>query len=321
MTISSTPALRTPRALLLAAAIAATMCGASSSCAAQAGTEKDVEEAPTSSAASDNAGPAGIVPVQRGFNASLATASQHDSSGGWSSVLTPNVAFRLNRHFSADAGVPIFTYINIDANVGTKAKPVFVYGAKHGVFGDTALTFHGDASPPWFDYNGTFSLALPSGNTAYGLGAGQVTYNLNNHIERSFSIVSPNIEVGFGDTSALVQRRLRKSYITVGPMAHFQTGASIDLPRHLNFEADVYEELPLAQDLIYSSTGKGKKKVTTSTNVGPAEDNGVLASLDIPLTAHSTLSGFYSRSIRDSDDTAGFSITAFLKPRPAPPPE
>lgn len=311
MKAPSTPALR---ALLLFA----TLLGVSALSVAQTTDEKDVEESIISSASANNEGPAGIVPVQRGLNASLASATQHDSSSGWSSVLTPNVAFRFSRHFSTDIGVPVFTYIHVDANVGTKAKPVYAYSTKHGVLGDAALAFHADASPFGFDYDGTFSLGLPSGNTAYGLSAGQVTYNLNNHIERSFSIFSPNIELGFGDTSALVQRRLKKSFIAVGSLAHFQAGTSVDLPYHMSFEADIYEELPLTKDVIYSTTGKGKKKVTTSTNVGPAEDNGFLASLDIPLTSHSTLSGFYSRSIRDSDDVAGFSITAFLRPRPAP---
>ena len=79
---------------------------------------------------------------------------------------------------------------------------------------------------------------------------------------------------------------------------------------------EAYEELPLTKDLVYSTTGKGKKKVTTSTNEGPAEDNGFLTSLDIPLSPHVTMSGFYDRSLIDHDDTAGFSFTFLLKPLP-----
>jgi hypothetical protein len=84
-----------------------------------------------------------------------------------------------------------------------------------------------------------------------------------------------------------------KSYVAVGPLAHFQAGTSVSLPHDMEFEADAYEELPLATDVVYSTTGKGKKKVTTSTNEDPAEDNGFITSLDIPLTRHVTLSGFY----------------------------
>jgi hypothetical protein len=278
-----------------------------------------VEIGGTSAAATTNdSGPAGIIPVQKGFNASLGTSSQHDSSNGWSSVLNPNVAYRLNKYFSADAGVPMFLYINIDANVGTKAKPVYQYSSKNAVFGDTSLSFHADANAFTVDYNATVSMGLPSGNTDYGLGAGQVTFNINNHFEKSLGMFTPDIEFGYGDTSSLVNQRVLKSYVAVGPMAHFQAGTSMDLPLNMSFEAEAYEELPLANDIVYSTTGKGKKKVTTATNEGPAEDNGFTTSLDIPLAPHVTMSGFYSRSLRDHDDVAGFSFTFLLKAPPKP---
>jgi hypothetical protein len=267
-------------------------------------------------ATTNDSGPTGIIPVARGFNASLGTSSQHDSSNGWSSVLNPNVAYRLNKYFSVDAGAPWYMYINIDADVGTKAKPLYQYSPKKSVFGDTSLSFHADATALTVDYNATVAMGLPSGNTDYGLGAGQVTYNINNHFERSLGIFTPDLELGFGDTSALVNQRVLKDYIAVGPLAHFQAGTSVDLPLRMSFEADAYEELPLAKDLVYSTTGKGKKKVTTSTNLDPAEDNGFTTSLDIPLSRHVTMSGFYSRSLRDHDDVGGFSFTFLLKAPP-----
>ena len=70
------------------------------------------------------------------------------------------------------------------------------------------------------------------------------------------------------------------------------------------------------KNLVYSTTGKGKKKITTATNIDPGEDNGFITSLDIPLTPHLTLSGFYSRSLRDHNDVAGFSFTFLLKAPP-----
>lgn len=272
----------------------------------------------TASATTNDTGPAGIIPEVKGFNASLGTSSQHDSSNGWSSVLTPNIAFRFNRFFSADVGAPIYGYINVYANTGTKAKPVYAYATKHGVIGDTTLSAHAEAHPDLFDYNATVTLGLPSGNTKYGLGAGQVTYNFNNHFEHSLGFFAPDIELGITDSSALVGTRVRKSYVAVGTLAHFQAGGSFELPRHLSFDAEAYEELPLASTTIYSTTGKGKKKVTTATNAGAAEDNGFSSSLDIPLQRHVTLSGFYSRSLRNKIDTAGFSLTFLLRPPPPP---
>ena len=287
---------------------------------AQASQTSDLDELGGLSAAAmtNDSGPAGIIPVVKGFNVSLGTTSQHDSSSGWSSLLTPNVAYRLDRYFSVDAGVAMYMYINIDANVGTKAKPVYLYKTKNNVFGDTALSFHGDASFLTIGYNGTVSMGLPSGNTDYGLGAGQVTYNINNHFEKSLGLFTPDIEFGFGDTSTLVNQRVVKSYVAVGPMAHFQAGTAVDLPWRMSFAADAYEELPLDKNLVYSTTGSGKKKVTTATNTDPAEDNGFITSLDIPLSRHVTMSGFYSRSLRDREDTAGFSFTFLLRPPPRP---
>jgi len=261
----------------------------------------------------NDSGPAGIVPLTRGFNASLGTTSQHDSINGWSSLLTPNVAYRLNRHFSFSAGTPIYIYLDDYENTGTTAKPFYRYVPRNGVFGDTALSFEGDARMRSIGYMGTLFLGFPTGDTAYGLGAGQTTFSFNNHFEKSFFRFTPNIELGAGDTSGLVDRRILKNYIAVGPMAHFQAGMCVDLPWTMSFEADMYEELPMAKNLVYSTTGKGKKKVTTVTNYDPGEDNGFLSSLDIPLSPHVTLSGFYNRSLRDHEDVGGFSLTFLLK--------
>ena len=61
------------------------------------GQASDLDELGGLSAAAmtNDSGPAGIIPATKGFNASLGTSSQHDSSNGWSSLLTPNVAYRL----------------------------------------------------------------------------------------------------------------------------------------------------------------------------------------------------------------------------------
>ncbi len=272
----------------------------------------------TASGSTNDAGPTGIIPFVRGPNLSVGTTSQHDSSDGWSSLLTPDLAWRFDRHFSADVGTPIYTYINVLMTAGTKAKPVYTSAIEHFAPGDTALSGHFEASPSLFDYNGTATLGLPSGSQTDGLGAGQVTYFFNNHFEHSFGIFSPDIELGIGDSSDLVGTRVRRDYTSVGLLAHFQAGTTVALPRNVSFSADAYEGLPLANETLYSTTGKGKKKVTTATTSGVAEDNGFTTSLDIPLNTHSTLSGFYNRSLRSHIDTAGFSITFFLRSPPKP---
>jgi len=277
------------------------------------------EESITSgtAAGASGTGPAGFVPYTHGFNASLGSTSQHDSSNGWSSILTPGVAFRFNSAFSVDASVPIYAYINIDANRGTKAKPVYRLVTKRDVPGDTSLAAHAQAHL-LVDYTGTISLGLPTGNTDFGLGAGQTTYSFNNHLEKSLGLLSPDIEFGIADTSTLTHRRIRRSYTSVGLMAHLQAGAGVDLPHNLSFSADAFEDLPLVRGIVYSTTGRGKKKVTTPTATASSEDNGVNTSLDVPLSHHLTVSGLYSRSLRAHDDVAGFSLTFLLRAPPRP---
>ena len=271
----------------------------------------------TASATTNDTGPAGIIPYVKGYNLSLGTSSEHDSTNGWSSVLTPDLAFRFNRNFSADLSAPIYSYINVLVTGGTAAKPTQSYQTRNGIAGDTSLNGHYEAGFRLLDYNLTATLGLPSGSQTDGLGAGKVTYNFNNHLERSVSIFSPDIELGIGDNSSLVGSRIRKSYTTVGSLAYFQAGTSVDLPHQWGFNANAYEELPLASQIVYSTTGKGKKKKTTATNEGAAEDNGFQTSLDIPLQSHVTLSGFYNRSLRSHIDTAGFAFTFLLKAPPS----
>jgi hypothetical protein len=282
------------------------------------GSASEVFGSRTASATTNDAGPSGIIPFAPGFNASLGTSAQYDSGNGWSTILTPGIAFRFNGLLSANASVPIYASINVEANTGTKSKPVYTATTQHGVPGDASLAVSLAAHPVLLDYNATLSIGLPSGNTAYGLGAGKTTCDFNNHVEKSFGIFSPDIEFGAGTSSNLVRPRVRKTYTSVGALAHFQLGTSIDLPFNLSFEADAYELLPLNSSTVYSGARSGKKKATATSASDSAEDNGFTTSLDIPVTPRATFSSFYDRSIRNADDTVGLSLTLLLKPPPKP---
>lgn len=283
----------------------------------------------TASATTNDAGPVGIVPITPGFNASIGTTSQHDSASGWSSILTPNLAYRFNRHFSANVGVPVYTYINIYGIISRvpatrTAAEVDTYGFRTHKFllGDTDLAGAFEAHPAFFDYNVTTTLGLPTGDDDNGLGAGQVTYNINNHFEKPIgSYFTPDLELGIGDSPNLDDTRVRKSYIDVGTNAHFQLGVNLQLPFNISFSSDAYEDLPLSTQTVTSTTTNGKKGkqlkvVTTTSSKSVGEDNGFINTLDIPLSRHVTLSGFYNRSLRNKIDTGGFSLTFLLRAPP-----
>ena len=289
------------------------------------------EEAGSSSGAAttNDAGPAGIVPFTPGLNASIGTTNQHDSSDGWQSILTPNLAYRFNRHFSANVTVPVYAYINIygvlsskNATKNTPASATYGYKTQKFLLGDTDLVGEFEAHPSVLDYNFTATVGLPSGDDAAGLGAGQVTYSVNNHFEHALNDwIVPDIELGIGDSPNLDDLRARRSYIVVGENAHFQAGLSFAFRRNITFTSDAYEDLPLASQTVTTTTTNGKKgrqlkTVTTTSQKGIGEDNGFLNTLDIPLNGHVTLSGIYNRSLRNKVDTPGFSLTFTLRKTP-----
>jgi len=248
-------------------------------------------------------------PFLRAFDTSLTTSSQHNSSGGWTSIFYPNLVWRLNPHFGVDASVPAYIYLDTFPNISPTTKPIYVRRPEKGAWGDTVLNFEYDTPVHRYTYSGIASLGLPSGNAHYGIGAAQVTYSFNNWAEREIGRFTPNVALGYGNTSSLINQGVLRDYVAVGPTAHFQAGSSFALTRSISFNAAAYEELPLAKNIIYSTSGKGKRAVTTATNVDPGEDNGFLTSLAIPVSGHLIMTGFYSRSLRDHTDIAGFSFT------------
>jgi len=283
----------------------------------------------SSSITTNDAGPNGIVPYARGFNATLVTTSQHDSAGGWASFLTPFFAFRFNRHLSLFTTVPVYSYINIytllSTTPATKTQPAidnYGFRKRNFLLGDTTLSGQYETHFRPFDYNLTATLGMATGDDDNGLGAGQTTYSFNNHFERPLGDrFIPEVELGIGNSPNLVDSRVRKSYIDVGTNAHFQAGLAVLLPYRMTFETQAFEELPLSTQTFTSTTTNGKKgkelkTITTTTSKSVGEDNGFLNTLDIPLNPHLTLSGFYNRSLRNKIDTAGFSLTFLLKAPP-----
>jgi len=241
-------------------------------------------------------GPAEAAAYVKGFNASLVTSSQHDSASRWSSSLTPDVSYAYNSHLGMDFSFPYYPYIDIYIPGGTILKPTSNLTTQNWLIGDAQSSVRFSVSPSFMDYVFTVTGGFPIGNTQYGLSATQYTYNFNNHFDTNVGIFSPEVELGFGDSTSLLKRRAAKANVIIGPLANFTVGTSIQLPRNLNFTVTSVE-----------------------TGTGPAEDNGFETSLDIPLNPHVVLSGFYDRSLRQHEDTAGFSFTFLLRvPKPAP---
>jgi hypothetical protein len=249
-----------------------------------------------------------------GWNAGATISGVHDSVTGWTTLFTPAIGYSFNDTFSIDATIPIYMY-RLAESLSTHPKPNARLVNQRGELGDVVLGLHAQFVPRLFQYQLTGLVTAPTGDEAYGLTTGRVTFDISNHFERIFGRIIPDLEIGAGDSTTLVNRTVTKNYTSLGPLAHFQAGVGVQLFRGIFFESDAYEQLPIGDQKIYGPARHGKATVVTGQNV--TEDNGFTNSLDVPLTGNFTLSGYYSRSLRFRTDVTAIGISFVLR---SPPP-
>ena len=253
------------------------------------------------------------VPLVKGFNFAVTTSSQHDSATGWSNVLEPNLSYRFNDHFAVDVGVPYYTRVNAFVPTTTGHTTTTALKTSSGLLGDTVISGQFDNGFKSFWYTGSVSMGVPTGDSELGLTANQVTYNVNNHFERTMGLFTPNVEVGIGNSSSLDNSTSRKTYVAVGTAGFFQAGSMIDMPLGMSFEADAYESLPIGDQRVFGTITRKGKTVQVLEGTGAAEDNGFSTSLLSPLGRHLSFTGYYTRSLRQHSDTVGFSFMYALR--------
>jgi hypothetical protein len=247
---------------------------------------------------------------QHGWNAGATFSGVHDSVTGWATLFTPSIGYSFNDIFSIDATIPIYMY-RLAESRSTHPKPDQKLVNQRGEPGDVVLGLHAQFIPRLFQYQLTGLVTAPSGDEAYGLTTGRVTFDISNHFERTYGHITPTLDIGAGDSSTLVNRTVTKNYTSLGPLAHFEAGIGVEFFRGINFETEAYEQLPIGDQKIYGPSRNGKATVVTGHNV--TEDNGFTNSLDIPFGGHFTLSGYYSRSLRIHTDITAIGITYVVR--------
>lgn len=246
-------------------------------------------------------------PARVGWSLSDGTTATHDTSSGWSFTDNPALGYRLNRAVSFDASIPYYLYVNA-VKTGQKGNPKLV--GHDNVLGDAALAGHVSFSPGGFGDASTLSFSAPTGDEHLGVGTGHVGYNLSNHLERSIGPVTPDVEVGIGNTSSLVRRRTAKAYTSSGRLLFLQSGTNIDLPAAFAVDAEAYEQLPIGAQTVYSRASR--KKGAVLTQASDAEDNGVTFEVDAPAMRRLLLTANVSHSIRLNDTTTGVTLEWLL---------
>jgi hypothetical protein len=257
-----------------------------------------------------------------GFNGSVDYSAQHNSATGWANIATPSLSYRFNNHFLVDVNVPWYltvkAFVPTTVKSGGKTTTTYPLESATNVMADMQTAGHYEAKKGGLLYLGTAIVAFPTGNAKYSLSANQVTYNLNNHFDYKVGPFVPEVEIGEGDSTALANQAVRKTYIAVGPLANFLAGTDVELPAGLDFDADAYEDLPIGNQNVYGTvTRKGKngkeRTVQVLEGTGAVEDNGFIGELDIPVGNHLVLAGTYDRSLIQGLDTVTVGLTWTLR--------
>jgi hypothetical protein len=252
-------------------------------------------------------------------NAGVTFSGVHDSSIGWYTVATPAMYCAFSRHYSADVSFTIYPSRNVVNSVqssspGAPSTQQLVLAT--GELSDTFIGLHGGFNFRKLRDTATVSFTLPTGDNAEGLGAGKVTFDFSDHLERTVRRVSLLLDIGAGNSSGLFNRMVTNDYTSVGALAHFQEGV-VFWPFRLNsIQSVLYEQVPIGNQTIYASPGPpGSQGPAAVSGNGLGNNVGVTTSVGIPLTAHLTLSSYYSRSFEQNLDTVSVGITYVLRGR------
>ena len=269
----------------------------------------------------------------KGFSSYTNLSQSYDSSANWTSTIDSTFSYSFNRVFGMSVGAPFYLAYNqplfsssttTQTSTSTQTAPISGYNA----MGDMRFGLRFATPTPILKYVVTVTGTAPTGDTSLGLSTGRFTGDFNNHLEFDLGRVSPLVELGLANTSALVTA-VKRPYTTLGMLSHYKAGLGIPLGKVLNFEIAGYENLPLGLQKLYSeefshghgisgsgisnSNGKGKstpiyEQAATIIGNGFTEDNGFSTGLGADMGRRVDMGFTYDRSARQKLDTIEFSI-------------
>src|SRR5260370_1725130 len=104
--------------------------------------------------------------VVKGFSSYTNFQGSHDSSSGWSTIVSSSVQYDVNKHFGVGLGIPFYLSHNgVPANVVAKGKTNPPLTTQYGSLGDAALTLNFVAGGP-LGYKATVTGTPPTGDTS-----------------------------------------------------------------------------------------------------------------------------------------------------------
>ena len=227
---------------------------------------------------------ASSAPATAGADTSVSIDLNRVAGQVWWQV-TPVVEYTFNPRWSLEVGLPLY-YLT----AGATEK-----GTAQGGAGDVYVSGSLTSSNTRRIIYTTLTLSAPTGSVDKGLGAGQASWDWTGAVSGQVGQVAPYANVGVGNNTKTASETLGTSSgtalpgaaISVGTLAHLETGVEFTLARSLSLTASVYG--------IFASSSNTEQDVS---------DHGVGFVLWDQVTPSLDLSVWVSHSLAYTDYTA-----------------
>jgi hypothetical protein len=219
------------------------------------------------------------------------------NTDGFITDINSTMGYIFNEHFSMDMGVPYLFIRPSSSKTGTTSA---------AGMGNPYVGLRYSRKGPSLDFSTSLNGAAPAASSAKGLSTGRVTFDWDNHFAHEFGLFTPFFDVGLAN-SVPDTRFLRRSYISLGKLAHFEGGSELDLGDKFSVSTSGYDLVPWGPQQIFV---RGKKSASGSTKGGASltRDDGVNIGLDYNLSRVVDLSAGYSRSVYGVLNTVSFGV-------------
>jgi hypothetical protein len=208
--------------------------------------------------------------------------------------LNTTAGYIFNRHFSWDAGLPVF-FLNGTTTTGAKT----ISNGIGDAYTDFRLTFNN----PAVHYVTALSGAVPTGDSSKGRSTGRATVNWGNSISREFDKWTPFANINVGN-SLYNTGYFRRPFLTLGKVATFEAGTAYDLGHSFSVSASAYDVAPWGTQKVFS------RVVNRSSVGGPGGPGGSVRHGRVFETSAETTGG--ASLVRDN----GFNGALDFNPSP-----
>jgi len=230
-------------------------------------------------------------------------------SSGQVMALTSSATYHFG-HFSLGAGIPVY-FNRSTSTTGTTTT--------EGI-GDVFVSLGASWKGSLVNYGTSLTGAAPTGDSAKGLSTGHATFDWNNRFEHSFSILTPFVDAGVGNSIADTLF-FHRPFTSFGYLGHFEGGTDVDLSHSFSLTLSAYDIAPWGTQTIFSrdvakgATGSGgqhgrvfESNHQTTGGASINQDNGFTAGLNFSPRPYLDVDVGYTRSVKFAFNTFSWGI-------------